>query len=368
MQGAVAQLGERGVRNAEVRGSIPLRSTSIIPNVVSNLLIALTVKKRDGHRKTCARSDLQDSCCIDHRGLALPGLLPDPVRPRCRANDCFETAEPDFLPCPHKHLRKYRVPCSIRRNMGETSKNASDRLDIHNSEVPLLCRSCEARHKGICGALNPAQLVELSKHTLKHSYEAEKHLASDSEKIERYSNILRGVVKLSKLTSDGRQQIVGLQFAPDFMGRPFSNVSDVEIESATDVKVCSFPRSVLEKLIKESPELEHRLHQQTLKELDEARNWMLTLGRKSAAEKVSSFLYYIAIHVDPENAGRHGPLQFEIPLSRSDIADFLGLTIETVSRHFTKLRHLGVINLVNNRRVEVPDLNRLHAMAEVDHG
>lgn len=245
-------------------------------------------------------------------------------------------------------------------------RNQPQRKDIHNSNVPLLCRSCEARHKGICGALSSDQLIELSKHTVKHKYDANKHLASDGEKLERYSNILKGVVKLSKLTADGRQQIVGLQFAPDFLGRPFSNESDVEIESATDVKVCSFPRPVLEKLVKDTPELEHRLHQQTLKELDEARNWMLTLGRKSAAEKVSSFLYYIAIHADPETLDESETLRFEIPLSRSDIADFLGLTIETISRHFTKLRQLGVINLVNNRIVEVPNLKRLQAMTEVD--
>ncbi len=215
--------------------------------------------------------------------------------------------------------------------------------------------------------MSPQQLVELSKHTIKHVYEADKHLASDGEKLERYCNILKGVVKLSKLTVDGRRQIVGLQFAPDFLGRPFSNESDVEIESATDVKVCSFPRLVLEKLVKESPDLEYRLHQQTLKELDEARNWMLTLGRKSAAEKVSSFLYYIASHADPDAIDKLGVLQFEIPLSRADIADFLGLMIETISRHFTKLRQLGVINLVNNRIVEVPNLKRLQAMTEVDH-
>jgi CRP/FNR family transcriptional regulator, anaerobic regulatory protein len=248
----------------------------------------------------------------------------------------------------------------------ETLLDRNERKDIHNSDVPLLCRSCEARHKGICGALSPTQLVELSKHTLKHNYEADKHLAADGEKLERYSNILKGVVKLSKLTADGRQQIVGLQFAPDFLGRPFSKESGVEIDSATDVRVCSFPRAVLEKLMKESPELEHRLHQQTLKELDEARNWMLTLGRKSAAEKVASFLYYIAIHIDPDAIENPGGLQFEIPLSRSDIADFLGLTIETISRHFTKLRQLGVINLVHNRFVEVPNLKRLQAMTEVD--
>lgn len=250
----------------------------------------------------------------------------------------------------------------------DTISGSPSRIDIHNSEVPVLCRSCEARHRGICGALSPSQLVELSKSTLKHSFEAGKLLASNGGKLDRYSNILRGVFKLSKVTADGRQQIVGLQFAPDFLGRPFSQQSDVEIQSATEVKVCSFPRAVLDDLIKESPELEHRLHQQALKELDEARNWMLTLGRKSAGEKVASFLYYIAIHIDPESIQKTGSVQFEIPLSRSDIADFLGLTIETVSRHFTKLRQVGAINLVSNRNIEIPDLNRLLRLTETDRG
>lgn len=238
------------------------------------------------------------------------------------------------------------------------------RIDIHNSEIPVLCRSCEARHKGICGALSPQQLIELSRHTLKSVHAAERVIAPAGHKVMRHSNILSGVVKLSKLTADGRQQIVGLQFAPDFLGRPFAAQSEIAIEAATDVKVCSFPASVLEELIRQSPELEHRLHQQSLKELDDARDWMLTLGRKTASEKVASFLYLIAMNIDPEADVSGKPVEFDIPLKRSDIADFLGLTIETVSRHITKLRQAGIIQLSNNRTVAVPDMNRLRDMTE----
>ena len=176
----------------------------------------------------------------------------------------------------------------------------NQRTDIHNSEIPVLCRSCEARHRGVCGVLTPPQLVELSKHTTKNTISAGSPIISDGEDIERYANILSGVVKLAKLTSDGRQQIVGLQFAPDFLGRPFSERSEFDVEAATDVYVCSFPRDTLNRLAKQSTELEHRLHEQTLKELDEARDWMLALGRKSAAERVASFLHFIALHIHPE--------------------------------------------------------------------
>jgi len=149
-----------------------------------------------------------------------------------------------------------------------------------------------------------------------------------------------------------------LQFAPDFLGRPFRSESGITADTSTEVNVCSFPKTMLDKMIKETPELEHRLLEQTLKELDEARDWMLTLGRKTASEKVASFLYLIATHINPElEAGTHaGPVSFELPLTRSDIADFLGLTIETVSRQMTKLRKDEIILIHNNRHVEVPDL------------
>lgn len=240
------------------------------------------------------------------------------------------------------------------------------RSDIHNSDIPVVCRACEARHKGVCGALNPQQLTELARHTTKHKYDAAAGLVADGAKVERYANIMSGVIKLAKLTADGRQQIVGLQFAPDFLGRPFSEKSDFDVEAATDVRVCSFPREVLNKLTQESPELEHRLHAQTLKELDEARDWMLALGRKSAAERVAGFLCFIAEHINPDMDLEHGgPVRFDIPLKRADMADFLGLTIETVSRQLTKLRQAKVIEIENNRTVIIPDLGKLHAAAGV---
>ena len=242
----------------------------------------------------------------------------------------------------------------------------SPRQDVHNSEIPVVCQACEARHKGICGALTPQQLSHLSKHTSKHVFDSAQELVSVGVDIQSYSNILSGVVKLTKLMADGRQQIVGLQFAPDFLGRPFSRQSNVTAEAATSVRVCSFPKNVLEDIIRQSPDMEHKLHEQTLNELDEARSWMLTLGRKTASEKVASFLFLIAKNVDPEKDVTRLGIQFELPLKRADIADFLGLTIETVSRQITKLRKAGIIKLEDNRTVMVPNLDRLEDACEVD--
>lgn len=237
---------------------------------------------------------------------------------------------------------------------------SASREDIHNSEVPVLCQSCEARHKGICGALTPAELVRVSRHTSKRSVNHRTELIGEEETADSYSNIMGGVVKLSKMMPDGRQQIVGLQFAPDLLGRPFQSTSNVTAEAATDVRLCVFPKSIMDAMIRDTPGMERRLLQQTLNQLDDAREWMLTLGRKTASEKVASFLYMIAVQIDPEhNADLQGRSEFDLPLTRGDIADFLGLTIETVSRQMTRLRKNGVIELDGSRHVIVPDLQSL---------
>jgi CRP/FNR family transcriptional regulator len=244
----------------------------------------------------------------------------------------------------------------------------SIRLDIHNSELPVLCRACEARHRGVCGALDPRQLARLGPQTRRREVEAGTGLVAAGAAVETYANVLSGVVKLVKLLSDGRQQIVGLQFAPDFLGRPFTETSGVAAEAGGRVRLCVFPRSALEALIRESPALEHRLHRQALRELDDAREWMMILGQKTAAEKVASLLLLLAARTDParvgSDAGRDGaPRRFELPLKRSDLADFLGLTTETVSRHLTRLRKAGVIGIERSRLVTILDHDGLVAAA-----
>ncbi|WP_288426862.1 transcriptional regulator FnrN [uncultured Agrobacterium sp.] len=234
---------------------------------------------------------------------------------------------------------------------------------IHNSDMPVVCRSCEARHGGLCGVLSPAQLSELNRQSSRKKYEAGNELLGQGELVPYYANILNGVIKLSKMMSDGRQQIVGLQFAPDFLGRPFSAESNMTAEAATDVEICLFPRRVVDRMINDVPNMERKLHGQSLKELDEARDWMLTLGRKSAQEKVASFLYLIATHIDPEKDDKSC---FDLPLSRADIADFLGLTIETVSRQMTRLKKEGIIQIENNRHITVPNLDALNDAAGND--
>ncbi len=155
-------------------------------------------------------------------------------------------------------------------------------------------------------------------------------------------------------------------FPPDFLGRAFRRSNPYFAEAASDLEICVFPKDAFERLAGEYPELEHRLFERALDELDAAREWMLLLGRKTAEEKVADFLYLLARRSLATHCADHATASFELPLSRADIADYLGLTIETVSRQLTRLKTSGVIRLVNNRLIEVPDLDGLSRVAGHD--
>ncbi|HTO30572.1 MAG TPA: Crp/Fnr family transcriptional regulator [Pararhizobium sp.] len=235
----------------------------------------------------------------------------------------------------------------------------NDRCEVRMSDVPVLCAACQVRQRGVCAALDPEQLSALSRTSTKKRLDMGSELIGDATVVEGYANILSGVVKLVKGLPDGREQIVGLQFASDFLGRPFQAESTVTAQAATNVVLCSFPRRSVDALINQSPQLKQGLLKQALRELDGARDWMLTLGRKTALEKVSSYLLLIASASEPA-AKPHGEvIKFDLPMTRQEIADFLGLTIETVSRQLTRLRIDGVIRIVQTRHIVVDNPARL---------
>ena len=121
----------------------------------------------------------------------------------------------------------------------------------------------------------------------------------------------------------------------------------------SDAKVCTFPRSAFDRFAEGHPDLEHKLLQRTLAELDRSRQWMVLLGRKSAAERLAAFLLDMADRLGSRDS--NGQTRFELPFGRQDIADLLGLTIETVSRQITNLREDGVIATPDRRGIVVLD-------------
>ena len=235
----------------------------------------------------------------------------------------------------------------------------------HHAGLPpefVRCQTCPARHRGVCGALSDQQLMRMAGRVTRRRIEAGRTLQADGEEPVACASLLSGVVKLTKTLADGRQQIVGLQFPPEFIGRPDGGQSHLSAEAVTDLEVCSIPHAVLLDMIKSHPALEHRLFEETLAQLDQARDWLLAIGREMARERVAALVHLIASRMNTSASGDNavsGEQTFDLPLSRAEMADFLGLTIETVSRQITRLRQAGLISLTNNRHVTVHDMQRL---------
>jgi CRP/FNR family transcriptional regulator len=179
--------------------------------------------------------------------------------------------------------------------------------------------------------------------------------------------VVSGVIKLVKTQKDGRQQIVGLRLAGDLIGRPYAERHPLIAEATTKLELCCFAKGAFEELMRKHPSVEGALLRRALDDLDASREWMFVLGRKTAREKLASLLAAISSRFargSPTAANDHAPLRFDLPLSRNEIADLLGLTAETVSRELRALRTMGLIATAGRRHLEVRELGALGALAE----
>ena len=229
------------------------------------------------------------------------------------------------------------------------------------------CDLCVVRNRAICSALEAKELEALTAIGRMRAIAAGEAIIWEGEDSVLVANVIEGVLKLSTNTEDGREQIVGVVYPSDFIGRPFGGTSNHGVTALTDAKVCVFSRREFDAFAREHSSLEHKLLERTLGELDRTRRWMLLLGRKSASEKLASFLVEMEERLTGSGC-RSDPVRpdqrmLTLPFSRQQIADVLGLTIETVSRQFTRLKAAGVIDLPSRRDVTILDYEALVAEA-----
>jgi len=230
------------------------------------------------------------------------------------------------------------------------------------------CDVCAGAHPGLCSVLSAAQRERLNALARRRTVPPNHYIFRDGEDAVTYASILSGVVKLIKTTSDGERHIVGIMYAPDFLGHTFAKYHRFSAAAATEVELCTYPRVAFTRLMLEIPLLERWLFEFTTRELDLCRDWTLMLGRKSSYERLASLLLMIAQRARhaAEGQAAENSAQFELPLTRSEVADYLGLTIETVSRMIGKLKQKGLIELRSSREVFVRDIERLAEAARQD--
>lgn len=227
------------------------------------------------------------------------------------------------------------------------------------------CANCAVRHSAICHSLSDAKLEELGRYGRRHNVRRGQTLLWEGEESLLVGNVIDGVLKLSAATWNGSDQTLGIAYPSDFIGRPFGSRSHQSVTALTDAQVCTFTRSDFDAIAQRNPDLEHKLLERTLSDLDHARRWMLLLGQKSAIERVATFLLEMASRLaQADDGGADGPIAFELPFGRQEIAEVLGLTIETVSRQITRLRSEGLIDTPAKRKIAILDWGGLEACAD----
>ena len=222
------------------------------------------------------------------------------------------------------------------------------------------CFNCAVRELAVCGSLESAALRRFKEAGPSISYEAGDTVVFEGDRAANAYSLTSGLLRLSKLLPDGRRQIAGFLFPGDFLGITMEEEHAFTAEAVAPSTLCRFPRNHFDSFVEKHPELERRLYAVAAHELAAARQQLVLLGRKTATERVASFLLMLASRCPSHDGGD----EVELPMSRTDIADYLGLRIETVSREISALKAARVIRLTGRQSFRVVDRKRLQQLAE----
>lgn len=232
----------------------------------------------------------------------------------------------------------------------------------HKTQVGLAleCNDCEIKGLSVCDSLAPNEFDELERIGRTMSFPAKTTLFEQGREAAFVSNITSGALRLSKLLPDGRRQVVGFALPGDFLGLAFAPSHMFTADSLTPVKICQFSRMGFSELLDRNSKLLRALMNMAAHELTLAQEQMVVLGRRTAEEKIASFL----IGMRNRYARIHGPsVHVPLPMTRLDIGDYLGLTVETVSRMMTKMAREKLIVIVPDG-VRLLDVAKLEQLAE----
>ena len=224
------------------------------------------------------------------------------------------------------------------------------------------CETCPVRPITICRTLDSDTLADMRALGTMQRLQPEQAVFHEGDPAKRVFMVTLGSLKLYALLADGRRQITGFMFAGDFLGVSVDEEYAFTVEALEPTELWWFSREAFDHFVSKHPRLEHELYRLAANELAAAQQQMVLLGRKSAAERLASF--FLSLLDRTERASGQAETSFDLPMSRLDIADFLGLTKETVSRMLAELRNRRLIRLKAQNHVEVLDREGLRGMAE----
>ena len=233
------------------------------------------------------------------------------------------------------------TPVRLRARGGEAARNRRDDGGLVAGGVQRLDQALEA----------------LIRPGVRMSYGRDEEIYGEGEPAEFVYRILDGAVRTYRVLSDGRRQVCDFQLAGEYFGLEPGLDHRSTAEALAETTVMVIRRGALAELARRDNEIARELWLMSARRLERSQDHVLMLGRKNASERVVGFLLDFAGRVDARE-------DFELPMSRQDIADYLGLTIETVSRTFSQLETLGVLRAHNSRRIHLANRAALEEMCE----
>lgn len=221
------------------------------------------------------------------------------------------------------------------------------------SSTALACESCPVRDRAVCASLDPREKLLLAEIGRTEHYAAGETILEAGDGRMACATLIEGVVKLSTIDAEGVERIVALLHPAGFLGRLFAIGDDFFATALTDARLCFFPRADFERVMAGNPKLTEGILVRTLEALEDSRRLVDLIGKRRADARLAGFLLSIEQSMCEHPGGEAGLI--ELPLTRGEIADLLGLTIETVSRQLGKLEASGLIARHGARGVRIRD-------------
>lgn len=222
------------------------------------------------------------------------------------------------------------------------------------------CSACAIRHAAVRSEVGERDFSDLVGISTEVKLRRKQILFTEGDPAELIYSIRDGAMMIYKLTPDGRRQITGFLFEGDLLGLSSEGKYACSAEAITKASLYRYPFQKLERLVKRYPAMEHRLLEITRQELVEAQEQMLLLGRKTASERVASFL--LKMERQSRDRGRNDTEIF-IPMTRQVIGDYLGVSTETVSRTLTEFKREGLVSLADQHKIRLCDTATLEDIA-----
>jgi len=233
----------------------------------------------------------------------------------------------------------------------------------HSSKVQIACTTCPARDSRFCSALEGGDIGRLDAVAHRISITRGEYLFEEEDASDYVYNISTGTGLLERLSSDGRRQVMAFIYAGDFVGLMPDPIYKVSAKALQPMTVCRWHIKDINNLIQDFPEIEHRLRRIGNRVLATTLDQVFALGCKNAQEKVAYFLFHLERRQDAIMPGKE---HIQLPMVRGDIADYLGITVETVCRVFSKMRKDNLIALPHANEVVILNRPKLEEIAEME--